>query len=317
MPRDLVPSQQWKSEEVLDTLEISAEPFALCELQGSCRMGLDRDAGATMHYVIEGQGALAVSGFGQFPLSPGTVVFVPAGRAHSLIAQPDEVPMSAGVTCEAAALRLAHLLGQDQAAGRMLVVCGRITMGIRGTNGLVDLLADPIAVSADNNLALQDAVGGLLRELSVPAPGGRAMLRALLTQCAIAMLRQWPEALQFQPLLSDPRLARALQSMLDNPGAPHSVESLADAAGMSRTRFAVRFAEAAGTTPARLLRDLRLTRAASLLAQGDMGVERVALRMGFASRSAFTRAFTERFGQSPSKRRRVPVVSGMAISNPS
>lgn len=317
MPRDIVPSEQWKSEEVLDTLEISAEPFALCELQGSCRMGLDRDAGATIHYVIEGQGALAVSGFGQFSLSPGTVVFVPAGRAHSLIAQPDEVPRSVGVTCEAAALRLAHLLAQDQATGRMLVVCGRITMGIRGTNGLVDLLADPIAVSADNDPALKDAVGGLLRELSVPAPGGRAMLRALLTQCAIAMLRQRPEALRFQPLLSDPRLARALQSMLDNPGAPHSVESLADAAGMSRTRFAVRFADAAGTTPARLLRDLRLTRAASLLAQGDMGVDRVALRMGFASRSAFTRAFTERFGQSPSKRRRVLVASGMAISSPS
>ena len=316
MTRDPVPSEQWKSEDVLDTLEINAEPFALCELQGNCRMGLDRDAGATIHYVIEGQGALAVSGFGQFSLSPGTVVFVPAGRAHSLIAQPEEVPRSAGVTCEAAALRLAHLLAQDQAAGRMLVVCGRITMGIRGTNGLVDLLADPIAVSADNDPALQDAVGGLLRELSVPAPGGRAMLRALLTQCAIAMLRQRPEALRFQPLLSDPRLARALQSMLDNPGAPHSVESLADAAGMSRTRFAVRFADAAGTTPARLLRDLRLTRAASLLALGDMGVDRVALRMGFASRSAFTRAFTDRFGQSPSKRRRVLVVSDMASSSP-
>lgn len=310
MPRDAAQAEQRDTEEVLDTLEIGAEPFALCELHGSCRMGLDRDAGATMHYVLEGRGALVVSGFGQFQLSPGSLVFVPAGRAHTLVGQSDKACRGAGVNCDAAALRLAHLVMGDEAADRMLVVCGRIMMGSRGTHGLVDLLSDPIAVSADDDPALRDGVSGLLRELSMTAPGGRAMLRALLTQCAIAMLRQRPEALRFQPLLSDPRLARALQAMLNNPGAPHSVESLADAAGMSRTRFAVRFAEAAGTTPARMLRDLRLNRAAALLADGGMNVDRVALRMGFASRSAFSRAFTTRFGHPPSQRNRTTARMG-------
>ncbi len=314
MPRDTARAEQRGTEDVLDSLEIGAEPFALCELHGSCRMGLDRDAGATMHYVLEGRGALVISGFGKFQLSPGTLVFIPAGRDHTLVGQSDEMRRGAGMTCEAAALRLAHLVVGDEAAGRMLVVCGRITMGIRGTHGLVDLLADPIVVSADDDPALQDGVGGLLRELSMPAPGGRAMLRALLTQCAIAMLRQRPEALRFQPVLSDPRLARALQAMLDSPGAPHSVESLADAAGMSRTRFAVRFAEAAGTSPARMLRDLRLNRAAALLAQGGMNVDRVALRMGFASRSAFSRAFTTRFGHPPSQRNRTTAPPGSGSS---
>ncbi len=300
---------QRPGDDALDLLEIGAEPFALCELQGACRLGLDRDAGATLHYVLEGSGALVVSGAGRLPLTPGTLVFVPAGRAHSLLSEPGSRGRSTGVSCEATALRLAHLVeggGGSGGSGRMLVVCGRITLGLRGAHGLVDLLADPMVVPAADDPALRDGIGGLLRELSVPAPGGRAMLRALLTQCAIAMLRHRPEALRFQPLLADARLARALQAMLDNPGAPHSVESLAGAAGMSRTSFALRFADAAGTTPARLLRDLRLTRAAALLARGDIGVDRVALRMGFASRSAFSRAFAARFGHSPSHRRRVP-----------
>lgn len=297
------------ADHALDLLEIGADPFALCELKGACRLGLDRDAGATLHYVLEGRGALVVSGVGRLPLSPGTLVFVPAGRAHSLVCEPDPLGPSSGMTCEATALRLAYLVEGAGEVGRMLVICGRITLGIKGTHGLVDLLAEPMAVPAAEDPALRDGIGGLLRELSAPAPGGCAMLRALLTQCAIAMLRQRPKALLFQPLLADARLARALQAMLDNPGAPHTVESLADAAGMSRTSFALRFVEAAGATPARLLRDLRLTRAAALLAQGDIGVDRVALRMGFASRSAFSRAFTERFGHPPSQRRRLPAAT--------
>jgi AraC-like DNA-binding protein len=299
--------QQW-DEHTLDLLEIAAEPFALCELKGASTLGLDRDAGATLHYVLEGRGALVVSGIGRLPLSPGTLVYVPAGRTHSLISYHDTLGGS-GVSCEAAALRLAHLVEGAGEAGRMLVVCGRVTLSMRGTHGLIDLLASPMIVSAADDPVLQGAVDTLLRELAVPAPGGRAMLRALLTQCAIAMLRKRPEGLRFHPLLSDPRLSRALQVMLDNPGAPHSVESLADVAGMSRTRFALRFSFAAGTTPARLLRDLRLTRAAALLAQGDIGVDRVAQRMGFASRSAFSRAFTDRFGHPPSNRLRRPTGS--------
>lgn len=235
---------------VLDALEIGAEPFVLCELKGACRLGLDQDAGATLHYVLEGRGALVVSGTGRLPLAPGTLVFVPPGRAHSLVADAAEPCRGAGATCEATSLCLAHLVAGDAVAGRMLVICARITLGVRGTHGLVDLLADPIAVFDNDDPALCEGTGSLLRELATPAPGGRAMLRAILTQCIIGMLRQRPEALCFQPLLSDPRLARALQAMLDNPGAQHSVESLANAAGMSRTRFAQHFAKAAGRTPA-------------------------------------------------------------------
>lgn len=293
-------------EGLLDSLEIDAEPFALCELRGACRLGLDRDSGATVHYVLEGRGTLMVAGADRIRLGPGSLVFVPAGRTHSLLSEAADLRPMTAPTCNPVELRLAHLVAAGAQAGRMLVICGRITLGLRGTHGLVDLLADPIVVSGTDDLVLRDAVRGLLRELAEPAPGGRAMLRALLAQCAIAMLRRRPEALRFQPLLADPRLARALQAMLEDPGAPHSVESLSDAAGMSRTRFSARFSEAAGTSPARMLRDLRLTRAAAILAQGDIPVDRVALRMGFASRSAFSRAFTERFGHPPSQRRRLP-----------
>jgi AraC-like DNA-binding protein len=87
--------------------------------------------------------------------------------------------------------------------------------------------------------------------------------------------------------------------MLDQPGHPHTVESLADVAGMSRSSFAERFSEAYGSGPMTLLRDLRMHLAASLLTQSDLPVKRIAELAGFQSRSAFTRTFESTTGMSP------------------
>ena len=99
--------------------------------------------------------------------------------------------------------------------------------------------------------------------------------------------------------LADPSLWNALRLMLDALGDPHSVESLADSVGMSRAAFAKRFADACGSGPIELLRDLRMHRAAHLLSTTDLPVKRIADLVGFASRSSFTRTFEAKTDQSP------------------
>jgi len=100
--------------------------------------------------------------------------------------------------------------------------------------------------------------------------------------------------------LADPSLWRALRAMLDDPAAPHGVDSLAEIAGMSRSRFAERFQATYGQGAVGFLRELRMARAAQMLSKGREPVKRVAQMVGFSSRSAFTRAFVEAWGQSPS-----------------
>ncbi len=87
--------------------------------------------------------------------------------------------------------------------------------------------------------------------------------------------------------------------MLDRPNHPHSVDSLAKLAGMSRSSFAARFSEAYGSGPMKLLRDLRMHLAASLLTQSELPVKRIAELAGFHSRSAFTRTVESATGMSP------------------
>ena len=65
-------------EHVFNELEIAAEPFALCELQGRCDMGLGRRSGATLHYVLAGRGEILFRGRPPVGVKRGTLILVPA-----------------------------------------------------------------------------------------------------------------------------------------------------------------------------------------------------------------------------------------------
>ncbi|MGW1215177.1 helix-turn-helix domain-containing protein [Streptomyces sp. NPDC002499] len=97
----------------------------------------------------------------------------------------------------------------------------------------------------------------------------------------------------------DPRVRRA-QALIDaDPGAPHTVHSLAESVSLSPSRFAHLFARQAGRSPMRALREARLRHAARLLESTDLSVERVAAASGFVSAFHFNRVFRARFGLPP------------------
>jgi len=106
-------------------------------------------------------------------------------------------------------------------------------------------------------------------------------------------------ALAWMAALADERLWSTLHQMLENPGDDHSVESLADIAGMSRSAFADQFSTVYGTGPMKLLRDIRMNHAGSLLEHSELPVKRIAELVGFSSRSAFNRSFWAATGKSP------------------
>ena len=98
--------------------------------------------------------------------------------------------------------------------------------------------------------------------------------------------------------LSDPRLARALVALHEQPGEPWRVEQLAALAGLSRTRFIERFRERVGQTPAAYLADWRIGLAQAGLRQG-VSIKQLAGDLGYANPSALSRAFAVRAGCSP------------------
>ena len=98
--------------------------------------------------------------------------------------------------------------------------------------------------------------------------------------------------------LADPRLARALVAMHEDPGTPWSLQTMAQMAGMSRSAFASNFKGAVGETPADYLANWRLCIAKAELRNGR-SIKALASELGYATPSALSRAFAHRVGVSP------------------
>lgn len=80
---------------------------------------------------------------------------------------------------------------------------------------------------------------------------------------------------------------------------PPKLEELAASCGMGRTAFCEAFRRVTGSTPADLLLQRRLERAALLLAEPGASVSRVARDLGFSSPQYFATAFRRVFGRTP------------------
>jgi AraC family transcriptional activator of mtrCDE len=91
--------------------------------------------------------------------------------------------------------------------------------------------------------------------------------------------------------------------MASRPSVSHTVQSLSQPVGLSRSAFMARFSTGFGESPMSLLRRVRTRHAADLLAANALSIDQVALNVGYQSRSSFTRTFRRYYGCDPSEHR--------------
>lgn len=78
-----------------------------------------------------------------------------------------------------------------------------------------------------------------------------------------------------------------------------NVEDLGRDMGMSRVQLYRKLKSLTNYSPNELLRQMRLKKAASLLASSDLSIAEIAYEVGFSSPSYFTKCYKEQFGESP------------------
>jgi transcriptional regulator GlxA family with amidase domain len=129
------------------------------------------------------------------------------------------------------------------------------------------------------------------------------MTSALMLQCLLHMFRRLPSegdlALSWLVALRDSRLSRVIETVIDDPAASHTVESLSESAAMSRSAFAALFTRSFDRTPMAFVHHVRMQRASELLEGTSLSVDQVATRVGFSSRSHFAQSFKKHTGMSP------------------
>ena len=297
-------------ERFLSALDIGVANFTLCDIRDGWSARFDACATASLHYCMEGSGALVTQTGERIALSLHSFVLLPPGVAYRI---ESEHPLPSGETNHG---RLADwpsretiptvLVGGGEAG--IATACGELQLDTNYGSDPFRTMRKPLIAQFDEQSGLKNQFVLLLAECARPGLGSRSLVEALLRQCLIMVMRRQIEDegtnLPWATGFADKRLSKALEAIFERPAAPLSVERLAGIAGMSRSAFAAQFMKAFEQTPMAMLKIVRLRKAAELLATTSVPVAEVTKMVGFSSRSNFSQAFGAMYGMDPTAFRR-------------
>ena len=187
------------------------------------------------------------------------------------------------------------------------IVCGSLSFDRASLKPITQLLPSFILIKADQarTLALHNTMQALASEMAEQAPGSEVVATRLAEVLFIQVLRahiasgvEWRNKGWLRAIF-DPQIGTALTAFHDRVGAPWTVESLSEAAGVSRSAFAVRFKDLLGQTPLQYVTEWRMQKATHLLEQRDKKLIDVARSVGYESDAAFSKAFKRVVGANP------------------
>ncbi|MFI9843898.1 helix-turn-helix domain-containing protein [Nonomuraea sp. NPDC051941] len=181
---------------------------------------------------------------------------------------------------------------------------GGVPVGVRGRMGLAferalqDARWVPAAPLPDVYPPVAASAEARLPAVVLSGPARELVLGAVEEAIVLATASARPEGAR-RPDEGDERVRRTLALIAAEPGAAHSVASLARAVALSPSRFAHLFAAETGRSPMQAVREARVRHAASLLEVTDLDVGQVAAASGFVSPFHFSRAFSREYGLPP------------------
>jgi AraC family transcriptional regulator, arabinose operon regulatory protein len=258
--------------------------------------GIDRPRGAASWlflWTTGGRGRVR-QGTAEVSAGPGDLVVLGPGVPHRYGVQPGAPAWQFWwVHCQARPAWAPWLRPYDRGDGLYALTPTPAALHDRVGAAFQRMLADarwtgtepPLTTPADDRVAV--AHSSAARELALSS-----LEEAVLLTAGTARHPSPPSGV-------DPRVRRVEALIAADPGAPHTVRSLAERVALSPSRFAHLFTQQLGHSPMRALREARLGHAARLLESTDMSVDRVAAASGFASPFHFNRVFRARYGVPP------------------
>ena len=191
------------------------------------------------------------------------------------------------------------------------IVCGYIESSEFVFTPLFHALPE-LVVEAASEERVGALIASTLREILALAdsatPGAQVMLGRLMELLFVEVLRRHvarmaagSESRGWFAALNDGIVGRALQCVHAEPGRRWTTESLARAAGTSRTVLTERFNALLGRPPMDYMTSWRIQLAAERLRSGDTSIARIASEAGYELEAAFNRAFKRITGVTPGR----------------
>lgn len=291
---------------LLQDLWIVGVDYGRCTLRAPWAIKLPSQLPTRLHHVVAGHAWLIRAGEPSIRFEAGSSFLIAHGGQH-VIASDDAGPST---PLDAIPMQLVGNEVYDVDFGgdgeTSLLVCCSIDIGDTTTGLFLESLPDLVVAEPTSKASRFNAllVEAMAEEFQTRRPASATILARLADLIIAAMLRDWIEGNTGpQPGwlagMRDPQLGKALAAMHRQPGEDWNVQRLAELAGMSRSNFARRFAHLIGRTPARFLIELRMRAARRLLAEQQLNIGEIGLRLGYASEAAFSRAFKRVEGEAP------------------
>jgi AraC-like DNA-binding protein len=272
---------------------------------------------ARFHLVAQGRCHVCIGEACDIVLNPGDLVLIPNGAAHVLCDPPhtspaplDDVLWQSGYSGEGVLV----YGGEPAPDADTKLICGHFSFAERADHPLLRALPSHLLVTAEHRARapwLDELMRLITRQMFAGPPGVTASVMRLSEALFIEVIRtctDQDEALRkVIEAMGEPRIGRALSLMHRGIERDWTLDGIAREVGMSRSRFADQFHALMGCAPMSYLSDLRLQKAMNLLAGTGDPVQTVATRVGYQSPAAFSRAFSQRYGRSPSDIRRAIV----------
>jgi len=182
-----------------------------------------------------------------------------------------------------------------------LVIQHATTMRLIPPKSIVTFSLDSIS----DDQTLERILAEFVSELTAEKPGKDIVLRALVEQALVHILRNYAtpklsEDLELSRVgLVDRRIRRSVELMHTQLDQDLTLKALAAASYLSPFHFARLFKKLTGSSPHNYLAGIRATRAQLLLAETDLSVAEIGARVGYLSGSHFTKAFRTATGATP------------------
>jgi AraC-like DNA-binding protein len=246
-------------------------------------------------------------------LEAGDILLLPHGDPYILSSAPGlrtSAPVEMAVTFfrQMAAGELPFVLteGGGGPLGAKLI-CGFLGCDARPFNPVLSALPRLVHLRQTAG-ASTDRLGHLiefaLAESQEKRSGGQCVLLRLSELMFVEVVRRYLESIPVEQTswfagLRDPVIGRTLELLHNQAADPWTLEKLASAVACSRSTLSERFAFFVGQAPMQYLARWRMQLAARLLADGTAKVSTVALKVGYESEAAFSRAFKRIIGIPP------------------
>ncbi|MEM1441806.1 MAG: AraC family transcriptional regulator, partial [Verrucomicrobiota bacterium] len=298
--------------EALHALRLSGTFFCRSELSAPWGIGLPPMADSLMfHIVTEGSAWITFANGEKISLETGDFALVPHGSGHAIADRPEthatnlfdyERPLLSP------RYELLEIAGGGATAG---LICGVGSVKDPAARRMISLLPTIISMQASTpgNEWLRASVQHMIEEARSLGPGGDAVITRFSDILVVQAIRHWlntdPNAQTgWLGALQDPQVGRALALIHRDPTQSWTVESLAEAVGVSRSGLAARFSDLVGETPMSYLRQWRFEVARNWLRDTDQTQAEIAEQLGYESEASFSRAFKKATGQTPGSVRR-------------